>query len=493
MAGDRLLVGLNTGSLRIYRVNEPIDEHPGLDQRAAVDQRPTSQSGFKAVDLLREQEKFSKQRIEQLALVKEADILLSLSNGYVHMHNLQSYELQETLAKSKGVSVFAVTSNVAKDAATGVNSMITRLAVAIKRRLLIWTWQDGELDEENTELTLATIIKNVTWANSSRLIAGLNASYVLVDTESSSVTDIVGPGSIGGAPGQDGGRFGGAGVASMGYLGLTAPKPLATKLRDGEILLAKDINTLFIDTDANSLNRRQIPWAVAPEAVGYSYPYLLALQATKGTLELRNPETLTLLQTVSLPTATQLHVPQPNVSLAHAGKGFLVTSERCIWRMQAVDYDSQIDTLVERGRLDEAISLLGLLEDPLLEDKPGRMREIKMQKAQLLFDDRRFRDSIDLFAEVYAPPERVIGLYPPFIAGSPSDLKRDQPDLRLDGSSESKIQKSSGHNSKPTKGDVEVDGKSSKPSKRSSKEVNAADASEAGHGKPLGKAFHITT
>ena len=367
------------------------------------------------MDLLREQEKFAKYKIEQLAIVKEADALLSLSNSQVSIHSLQSFVLQETLVKAKGASTFALTSNTDKD-----GYIISCLAVAVKRRLILWTWQDGKLSQDTSEITLVTGIKSLTWATDSRLIVGLNSSYVLVDTQTSSVTDIVGPRSIGGAPGQDGGRFSGAGVASMSYLGMSAPPPLATRLRQREMLLARDINTLFIDTDGNSLSRRQIPWSVAPEAVGYSYPYLIALQAAKGTLEVRNPETLTLLQTAALPSASQFHVPQANARWANAGRSFLVASDRCIWQMTAENYDLQIDTLVNRGRLEEAISIVNMLEESLLGDKDSRMREVKMLKAQQLFDQHSFRDSIDLFTEVSAPPERVIGMYPPFIAGMAS-------------------------------------------------------------------------
>ena len=420
VAGDRLLVGLSTGSLRIYRVNEEAFTRDEEGVEGTEDPRPTSQSGVKPVDLLREQEKFSKSRIEQLALVKEANTLLSLSNGYVHLHDLQSYELQETLAKTKGASAIAVTSDVVEDSATSVKAIVTRLVVAVKRRLLIWTWHDGELEPDVQEMTLVTGIRSLTWATSIKLFAGLNTSYVLVNIETSAITDIVGPGSIGGAPGQDGGRFGASGVAGMGYLGLSAPKPLATKLGSAEMLLAKDINTHFIDLDGNSLGRRQIPWAVAPEAVGYSYPYLIALQSAKGTMEVRNPETLTQYQKIDLPSANQVHIPQTNTSLAHAGKGFLAMSDRVIWRMQAQDYDAQIDHLVGQGRLDEAISLTGMLEHALLQDKDSRMREIKTQKAQILFDQKKYRDAFDLFIEVSAPPERVISLYPPSIAGQVS-------------------------------------------------------------------------
>lgn len=374
---------------------------------------------------MREQEKFSKYKIEHLACVKEADILLSLSNGYVHLHGLQDYNLRETLQKTKGATTFAVTTHTVKDASSGVAAIVSRLAVAVKRRLILWVWHDGDLNSETSEISLATGIKTLVWATDTKLIAGLTSSYVMVDVTNSAVTDIVGPGSIGGAPGQDGGRFGGAGVAGMGYLGLSAPTPLATKLAEGEILLAKDINTHFIDADARPLGRRQIPWAVAPEAICYANPYLLALQTAKGALEVRNPETSTLLQTIILPTASRLHIPQCSKSAVYAGTTIIVIGDRTIWSAIALDFDPQIDTLIERGSLDEAISLIQRLSKSSLEDKEGKMREVKMLKAKLLFDQCKFRESIDLFSDVSAPPERVIALYPPFIAGDTSVKSRD--------------------------------------------------------------------
>ena len=420
-------MGLSTGSLRIYRVNDAISQAPERGPEEQAEHHGSSQAKHNAVDLLREQEKFSKSRIEQLAIVKEANILLSLSNGYVSTYDLQTYELQEVLLNTKGVSTFAVSSSIAKDPTTGVPSIVSKLAVAVKRRLLLWSWHDSELSSSTNEITLITTIRTLTWSTDSNLVVGLNSSYVLVNVETSEVKNIVGPGAIGGTPGQDGGKFGGVGVAGISYMGIGGgqPKPLATGLGEGQMLLAKDINTLFIDNNGESLGRRQIPWAVAPEAIGYSYPYLLALQATRGTLEVRNPDTLTTLQTISLPNATSMYVPQPNISLAHAGKGFLVLSDRSIWRMGGLDYDSQISTLEEKGLLDEAISLLALLEDALLKDKPGRVREIKIRKAQNLFDQHKFRKAFDLFIEVSAPPTRVIELFPPIVSGPAYEKARE--------------------------------------------------------------------
>ncbi|KAL2014463.1 hypothetical protein VTN00DRAFT_1988 [Thermoascus crustaceus] len=450
--GDRLLVGLNNGSLRVYRINEishDDEEQQGHEQqptaaengstskdkddnprgRTASVSPPQTPPKVKPTDLLREQEKFSRYKIEQLALIKEAKLLISLSGGYVSIHDLQTYELQEQLIKTKGASTLAVTSNIFEDPETGVPAIVSRLAVAVKRRILLWTWRDMELDSDSSEITLVSGIKTLTWVSGTKLVAGLSSNYVMVDIESMEIKDLVGPGSIGGGPGQETGRLGGVGVASMSYIGMggMVPKPLATRLDGGQVLLAKDINTHFIDLEGHSLGKRQIPWSNAPDAIGYSYPYLLALQdSSKGTLEVRNPETLSLLQSISLPSASILHIPQLSTSLAHAGKGFLVGSDRVIWRMEALSYDSQVDALVEKGYLDEAISLLGMLEDALLKDKAGRLREVKLQKAQNLFNAGKYRDSLDLFTEVSAPPEIVIRLYPRVIAGDLSSIVEEQ-------------------------------------------------------------------
>ncbi|KAF1991478.1 hypothetical protein K402DRAFT_443636 [Aulographum hederae CBS 113979] len=428
--GDRLLVGLNTGSLRIYRVNEQAEDPDTTPENGhSESQNGTRSTKARPVDLLREEEKFSRRPIQQLAIIKEANILVSLSDNYVSIHDLQSYALQEKLERTKGAITFAVTSDIVKDPSTGIPSIVSRLAVAVKRKIVLWSWQDTELSPEASEISLIAAVKSLNWATGTKLVAGMDPGFVMVNIESQEVTDINKPGKLGDAADQAGMRFGAVNSSGMGYMGMGGwvPKPMATKLSEGQMLLAKDVNTLFIDAEGKSLEKRQVPWLASPEAIGYSYPYLLALQpAAKGALEVRNPDTLALLQTIAVPNANFLHVAQPNISLAHAGKGFLVASDRCVWRMGALEYDSQIDALVTQGRYDESISLLEMLEDTLLRDKEGRIREIKILKAQGLFDLRKYREAMYLFSEAEAPPERVIALYPRSVAGDVSSIEESK-------------------------------------------------------------------
>ncbi|KAF2036210.1 vacuolar morphogenesis protein-like protein AvaB [Setomelanomma holmii] len=422
--GDRVLVGLNTGSLRIYRVNDSVeDTEPDYrqngDQNGEQAEPPTPK--VKPADLLREEEKFSRRPIQQLAIIKEANILISLSDNHVSIHDLQTYTLQEKLERTRGATTFAAASNIVKDPTTGIPSIVSRLAVAVKRKIILWTWQDMELAGDAVEISLIATVKSLTWATGTKIVAGMDPGFVMVNIENEEVQDIIKPGALGEGGSQGGARFGAVSSSGMGYMGMASwvPKPLATRLGEGEMLLAKDVNSLFIDTDGNAIEKRQVPWHAAPEMIAYSYPYMLTLNPpSRGSLEVRNPDTLNMLQSISLPNVTFLHVPQPNISLAHAGKGFLVASDRCIWRMGAQSYETQIDELVGGGRYDEALSLLNMLEDTLLEDKEGRVREIMILKAHALFDMKKYREAMDLFTDAKAPPERVISLYPRSIAGN---------------------------------------------------------------------------
>ena len=282
-----------------------------------------------------------------------------------------------------------------------------------------------EISGNVAEFTLASTVKFTTWVTATSIVAGMDPGFVIVDTDSSNITEIFTPNAAHAAGDQAGVRFGATGSTGMNYVGMSnwIPKPMATKVSEEHMLLVKDVNTLFIDRSGKALDRRQIPWTSAPEAVGYSYPYLLALQQPlKGILEVRNPRTLSLIQSISLPNATGLYVPRPNISLAHAAKGFLAASDRCVWQMNAQNYDSQIDELVAGEYYDEAVSILDCLESTLLNDKVGRLRDVKILKATKLFKEKKYRQALDLFSEAQAPPKVVISFYPETIAGELSSV-----------------------------------------------------------------------
>jgi hypothetical protein len=69
---------------------------------------------------------------------------------------VQSLELQQQLVKTKGATVFAIASNIEKDA-DGVPTIISRLAISVKRKLLIYSWHDAEILDLEVMLPLDNI------------------------------------------------------------------------------------------------------------------------------------------------------------------------------------------------------------------------------------------------------------------------------------------------------------------------------------------------
>ncbi|TGZ85342.1 hypothetical protein EX30DRAFT_357185 [Ascodesmis nigricans] len=411
--GDKLLLGLSTGALRIYRVDAP----------ETADSTNVSLSSIRTID------GFSKGRIDLLLCIKEAGILVVLAGGNVHIHDLTDFSHTETLNKAKGASTLAVTSNIERDPETEIPEIVSRLAVGVKKRLLLYSWHDGGF-QEGKEVTLAGNVRTLTWASERRVVVGMQGGFVVVDVHTGAAEEIVPPEDTVGAGGKAGEGGGWASYVGMGGWG---SRSLSTRLGD-ELLLLKDSTTLFVDSEGQPIpNRPPISWSSPPDSIAYSYPYLISLHAAKHHLEVRNPATRTLLQTIQLPTVTTLHVPPPNVSLMHAGKLFFVASPTQVWRMCATDYETQINELVENNHLDEAIKLIESLENVLLKErKDERLREVQMLKAQRLFEKKKYDQSMALFGEVSAPPERVVRLFPRSIAGDLS-IWPDEYDREEDG------------------------------------------------------------
>jgi len=61
----------------------------------------------------------------------------------VNLHDLDNFNLRSQLGKTKGANLFSVFSEI--DAQPGeVPVVVTRLAVAVRRKIVVFSWQDSE-------------------------------------------------------------------------------------------------------------------------------------------------------------------------------------------------------------------------------------------------------------------------------------------------------------------------------------------------------------
>lgn len=162
--------------------------------------------------------------------------------------------------------------------------------------------------------------------SSGKLCLGLSSDYTILDTSTATFSDTLSPATT---ASSSLGALGGMGVG-IGYLSSRAPQPLSVQLPDNQILLVKDTLSAFLDASGKPLDRKQIPWKDSPERIGWTYPYLVAINS-KG-VGIWNPEKGKLVQRLEL----------QGVTMVNDGKLLYVANHTQVWRLVPIAYDSQV-------------------------------------------------------------------------------------------------------------------------------------------------------
>lgn len=382
--GDRLLIGTGSGQLLEYDIKEPL----------VADDNEVPE-----VTLSKTIKTFSKRPIEQLDIIKEIDVLVSLSDGLVSLHDLHTFELRMALGKTKGANLFAVQTMVEMSPEEKIPVLTTRLAVAVRKKLLVFIWKDTQFCETK-ELNIPDRIKSMAWVEATKICLGFMSEYSLMDVEEGQLTELF--------------ALAGPEVGPMGALnnfynnmsiGLRGGKPMITKIPNNEMLLARDHISIFLGLDGNPTRKVGIEWSGTPEQIGYSYPYVVAILPKH--VEVRNIQTLTLVQ----------HIELPSTRFLNQGKLVYVASTSQIYRLTPYSFSSQIDQLVDRQEYKEAVSLLDQIDAVLVQDKEKKLISIRTAYAHDMFQYGEYDKALDLFQELDTPPAEVISLYPEVISG----------------------------------------------------------------------------
>jgi len=66
-----------------------------------------------------------------------------MADGFVNLHDLDSFALRTQLKATKGANLFSVFSRIEIQDGL-IPQVITRLAVAVRRKMIVFSWQDSE-------------------------------------------------------------------------------------------------------------------------------------------------------------------------------------------------------------------------------------------------------------------------------------------------------------------------------------------------------------
>ncbi|KAF9815620.1 hypothetical protein IEO21_04480 [Rhodonia placenta] len=460
-SGDRLYIGTATGSLSVYELNvSGLVVDAGEPQATLVDTRKA----------------LSRRAIEQLGFIKDVNSLVVLADSIVTLYPLPTFASPTPLAKTKGALAFGTFTgtvysesdaksrpsldgelNKAKD----VPVIVTHLAVGCKRKIVLYSWRDGE-PQEVKETTLTHSPRAISFLGPDTIYFGYSLSdYALFSLKTSSMTELTLPvptATSGSAIGNMGmGALSGLGGYMTLGLGSKA-KPCVVSIDEKEALVAKDSDGIFVGSEAKPTREVTVDWPAPPEDLAFVKPYIFTIfpsgtvsivqpdNSSSSTsspptfisspvVEIRSSLSLTPVQTLPFPPPPD-DIPSPPIqhtvrllTASSAGQGslFVVTtpSEKAtaaaagsaIWQFQMRPWSEQVDELVEVGSYAEALALLDTVDVAVLPDKERRKRQVRALHAVSQFIARQYDDAINTFIELDINPAKVVALYPESIAG----------------------------------------------------------------------------
>ncbi|KAI0833228.1 hypothetical protein BC628DRAFT_1342704 [Trametes gibbosa] len=445
--GDRLYIGTSTGNLHVYAFGDTPDH---------------------ATEFVETKKALCRRSIEQVVFVKDVNSLAILSEAQVTLFPQPTYSPPTPLVKTKGALCFVLNTTVEyQDSATpgtpgkgkGVPAVVTRLAVGCRRKIVLYTWKDGE-PQEVQELTLAHSPRAMTFVNSTVLCWGHTPTdYCLTSLTTSTTVDASTPITTASSTGSIGTMGMGALSGLGGYmtLGLGAKaKPCVAGLNENEALIAKDNNGFVVGHDGKSTRSENIDWPAPPEEIAIATPYVFAVLpsgsvptsqvdgvpatspstfVTSPVIEIRSSISLSPVQTIPFPPTSsnasatasthsvRLLCPSPSfkspvfVVSTPTDRTAAANAGSSIWRFQMKPWDQQISELVEAGSYTEALALLDSLDAALIADKEQRQAQIRALQAVTHFRNAKYDEAINAFLDLNINPAKVVALYPEAISG----------------------------------------------------------------------------
>ncbi|XP_058471442.1 vam6/Vps39-like protein isoform X1 [Solea solea] len=362
---DCLLVGTKPGHLLLYRIK-----------------KDAGTNRFE-VTLEKSHKNFSK-KIQQLYVVAQYKILVSLLENNIYVHDLLTFQQITLLSKAKGATLFAC--DLQK---TDSGEERLRMCVAVKKKLQLYYWKDREFHELQGDFGAPDIPKSMAWCGNS-ICVGFKRDYYLIRMN---LTKVDGRGSI----------------KELFPTGKQL-EPLVAPLADGKVAVGQDDLTVVLNEEGVCTQKCALNWTDIPIAMDHQSPYIIAVLPRY--VEIRTFEPRLLVQSVEL---------QRPRFITSAGQNIVyVASNHFVWRLVPVSIASQIRQLLQDKQFELALQLAKMKDDSD-GDKKQQIHHIQNLYAFNLFCQKRFDDSMQVFAKLGTDPTHVIGLYPDLL---PADYRK---------------------------------------------------------------------
>ncbi|XP_078089669.1 vam6/Vps39-like protein isoform X3 [Mustelus asterias] len=357
---DWLLVGTKPGHLLLYRIKKELGNN-----RFEV--------------LLEKSNKNFSKKIQQLYVVSQFKILISLLESNIYVHDLLTFQQITMVTKAKGASLFSCDLKRSDD-----DELILNMCVAMKKKLQLYYWRDREFHETQADFSVPDVPKSMAWCENS-ICVGFKRDYYLI-------------------------RLDGKGSIKELFPTGKQLEPLVTPLEDQKVAVGQDDLTVVLNKDGVCTQKCALNWTDIPLAMEHQSPYIIAVLPRY--VEIRTFEPRLLVQSVELQRPRFITSGGPNV--------VYVASNHFVWRLVPVSIATQIRQLLQDKQFELALQLAKMKDDSD-SDKWQQIHHIQNLFAFNLFCQKRFDDSMQVFAKLGTDPTHVIGLYPDLL---PADYRK---------------------------------------------------------------------
>uniref|UniRef100_A0A671PEN1 Vam6/Vps39-like protein n=1 Tax=Sinocyclocheilus anshuiensis TaxID=1608454 RepID=A0A671PEN1_9TELE len=302
-----------------------------------------------------------------------------VSENNIHVHDLLTFQQITVVSKARGATLFACD---LQQSSSGEAKL--RMCVAVKRKIQLYYWKDREFHELQGDFAAPDIPKSMAWCENS-ICVGFKRDYYLI-------------------------RMDGRGSVKELFPTGKQLEPLVAPLADGKVAVGQDDLTVVLNEEGVCTQKCALNWTDIPVAMEHQPPYIIAVLSRY--VEIRTLEPRLLVQSVEL--------QRPRFITSAGSNVVYVASNHFVWRLVPISIASQIRQLLQDKQFELALQLAKMKDDSDA-DKRQQIHHIQNLFAFNLFCQKRFDDSMQVFAKLGTDPTHVIGLYPDLL---PSDYRK---------------------------------------------------------------------
>ncbi|PKU36958.1 vam6 vps39- hypothetical protein [Limosa lapponica baueri] len=261
---------------------------------------------------------------------------------------------------------------------------VLRMCVAVRKKLQLYFWKDREFHELQGDFSVPDVPKSMAWCENS-ICVGFKRDYYLIRVD---------------------------GKGSIKELFPTGKQlePLVAPVADGKVAVGQDDLTVVLNEEGICTQKCALNWTDIPIAMEHQPPYIIAVLPRY--VEIRTFEPRLLVQSIEL--------QRPRFITSGGTNIIYVASNHFVWRLIPVSIATQIQQLLQDKQFELALQLAEMKDDSDSE-KRQQIHHIKNLFAFNLFCQKRFDESMQVFAKLGTDPTHVMGLYPDLL---PTDYRK---------------------------------------------------------------------